>query len=175
MERPPKECCCCFTGHRQRHFPFSTESAEFAAFRAALDRAVEEAAKSGRTHFLSGMCEGVDLWGAESVLRLRERDPRVTLEAVVPFAGQERSWAPADRALYRELLEQCQITTVMAQGYYKGCYFVRDRFLVDNASMMIAACAREEGGSRFTMDYALRHAVPVVNLLEGLEGTKPEV
>ena len=167
MERPPREQCCCFTGHRQAHFPFrDARESGFALFAMALQEAVGNAIRAGYTHFLSGMCEGMDLWGAEMVLRYREVCPAVTLEAVVPFLGQERYWNAEDQQYYYELLDKAQMVTVLEQSYHRGSYHARNRFMVDHASLVIAAYQGGGGGTGYTVGYAEKHGIPVCNIME---------
>ena len=46
----------------------------------------------GVTGFISGMALGVDLWAAQTVLNLREKNPLLKLYCALPCEGQEKKW-----------------------------------------------------------------------------------
>lgn len=138
--------CVAFTGHRSYD---GAGDAELAAMLVRLRAA-------GRSLFLSGMAMGFDLAAAEAVLRLRARDSGVRLMAVVPFVGQERAFPTADRRRYDRVLEAADEVRLLAPGYYKGCYAVRNNFLVDHAAEVVAWYDGRPGGTRYTVERALR-------------------
>lgn len=84
------------------------------------------------------MAVGFDLAAAEAVLELRERVPGVRLVAAVPFRGQEMRFSPADRERFRRVLAEADSVEVLAPAYHRGCYAVRNDFLVDNARVLVA-------------------------------------
>ena len=111
-----------FTGHRT----YRGAAAD------ALRRTVGELYALGFRTFLSGMAVGFDLAAAEAVLELRERAPGVRLVAAVPFRGQEMRFSPADRERFRRVLAEADSVEVLAPAYHRGCYAVRNDFLVYN-------------------------------------------
>ena len=117
-----------FTGHRT----YRGVAAD------ALRRTVGELYARGFRTFLSGMAVGFDLAAAEAVLELRERAPGVRLVAAVPFRGQEMRFSPADRERFRRVLAEADSVEVLAPAYHRGCYAVRNDFLVDNARVLVA-------------------------------------
>ena len=114
--------------------------------------------------FLSGMAVGFDLAAAEAVLELRERVPGVRLVAAVPFRGQEMRFSPADRERFRRVLAEADSVEVLAPAYHRGCYAVRNDFLVDNARVLVAWYDGSPGGTRYTVRRALGRGLEVVNL-----------
>lgn len=143
-----------FTGHRT----YCGEAAD------ALRRTVEELYDRGFRTFQSGMAVGFDLAAAEAVLELRSRRPDVRLIAAVPFSGQETRFAAADRARFRRVLAAADRTEVLSPVYHRGCYAVRNDFLVDNARVLVAWYDGSPGGTHYTVGRALRRGVEVVNL-----------
>ena len=121
-----------FTGHRT----YRGAAAD------ALRRTVGELYARGFRTFLSGMAVGFDLAAAEAVLELRERVPGVRLVAAVPFRGQEMRFSPADRERFRRVLAEADSVEVLAPAYHRGCYAVRNDFLVYNARVLVAWYAR---------------------------------
>ena len=143
-----------FTGHRT----YRGAAAD------ALRRTVGELYARGFRNFLSGMAVGFDLAAAEAVLELRERVPGVRLVAAVPFRGQEMRFSPADRERFRRVLAEADSVEVLAPAYHRGCYAVRNDFLVDNARVLVAWYDGSPGGTRHTVSRALRRGLEFVNL-----------
>lgn len=143
-----------FTGHRT----YRGAAAD------ALRRTVGELYARGFRTFLSGMAVGFDLAAAEAVLELRERAPGVRLIAVIPFYGQEKRFSPADRERFRRVLAEAAETVELSPVYHRGCYAVRNNFLVDNARVLVAWYDGSPGGTRYTVRRALGRGLEVVNL-----------
>ena len=135
-----------FTGHRT----YRGAAAD------ALRRTVGELYALGFRNFLSGMAVGFDLAAAEAVLELRERAPGVRLVAAVPFRGQEMRFSPADRERFRRVLAEADSVEVLAPAYHRGCYAVRNDFLVDNARVLVAWYDGSPGGTLHTVSRARR-------------------
>ena len=60
---------CCFTGHR----PEKLNISEFKTKR-LLKTAINNAIEKGYTVFYSGMARGIDMWGAEIVLKYKKKN-----------------------------------------------------------------------------------------------------
>ena len=53
------------------------------------------------------------------------------------------------------MLAACDEVKVFSERYNRGCYFVRNRYMVDESSRVIAVYdGRSNGGTVFTMQYA---------------------
>lgn len=130
----------------------------------ALRRAVGALYDRGVRTFLSGMAVGFDLAAAEAVLACRERLPGLRLVAVVPFEGQDARFSAQDRARFREVLAAADERVVLAPAYFRGCYAVRNDFLVEHAAHLVAWYDGSPGGTRYTVLRALRRGRCVDNL-----------
>ena len=163
---PAKQESCCFTGHRPPKLPWRYNESDtrcLALKRRILD-AVEAAYEEGYRHFLCGMAMGCDFYFCECVLELRRRHGDVTLEAAVPCLTQADRWPAAQRERYRRLLCACNFETVVSETYSPGCMQRRDRYMVDHASLLIAAFDGSAGGTRYTVEYAMGRGVDVVDV-----------
>ena len=136
-----RQISCCFTGHRPAKLPWGYRESDprCVSLKRRIADAVEAAYQENCRHFLCGMAQGCDLYFCESVLRLREAHPEVTLEAAIPCPGQDSSWPPAQRERYARLVAACDYETVVSAQYTPGCMHRRDRYMVDRASLLIAA------------------------------------
>lgn len=86
------------------------------------------------------------------------------LVAVVPFRGQEARFSQADRARYRAAVAAADAVVTLAPAYNAGCYAVRNNYLVDHASLLVAWYDGSPGGTRYTVSRALRRGLEFVNL-----------
>nr|WP_325298261.1 SLOG family protein [uncultured Dysosmobacter sp.] len=157
---------CCFTGHRPAKLPwrYNEEDGRCLALKRRIADTVEAAYDQGYRHFLCGMAQGCDLYFCECVLALRERRPDVTVEAAIPCPTQADGWPAALRERYDRLVAACDFETLVSARYSSSCMQRRDRYMVDHASLLIAAFDGSPGGTRYTVEYAMRRGVSVVDL-----------
>ncbi len=78
--------CCAFTGHRPAHFSFKYDEThpDCIAIKEAMGKAVLSLIGQGITTYYTGMALGVDIWGAELILELKEQYRELKLIAVLP-------------------------------------------------------------------------------------------
>ena len=107
---------------------------------------------------------GCDLYFCEAVLALRERHSGVTVEAAIPCPTQADAWPAAQRERYARLVASCDFETMVSDHYTSSCMQRRDRYMVDHASMLIAAFDGTAGGTRYTVEYALNRGLTIVDL-----------
>jgi len=162
----PKEKSCAFTGHRPAKLPWGIDELDPACLKlkqCILD-AVEAVHSSGVTHFICGMATGCDTYFCEAVIKLREEFSDITLEAAIPFEGQAKGWSAKDQERHRRLTEDCDYITVVQQFYSPDCMMRRNSYMVDNASVLIAAYNGSAGGTMRTYLYALRQGLEIIEL-----------
>ena len=157
---------CCFTGHRPGKLPwrYNEFDPRCLKLKRRIADAVELAYEQGFRHFLCGMAMGCDLYFCEAVLALRERHPDVTVEAAIPCPTQADAWPPAQRERYDRRVAACDFETMVSGQYTSTCMLRRDRYLVDHASLLIAAFDGTSGGTRYTVEYALNQGLAIVDL-----------
>ena len=107
---------------------------------------------------------GVDFYACEAVLLLRRDYPDVTVEAAIPCPSQPEGWPEAERARWQSLVDRCDYETVVQDHYDAGCMQRRNRYMVDHAAMLIAVHDGQPGGTRRTIEYAMRRRLDVVIL-----------
>lgn len=135
---------CCVTGHR------NIPADKISYVQRRLYQELLQAIQGGYTHFISGFASGVDLIFAEAVACLKQ-EYLITLEAAIPYPGRMNT---PDKEFQR-LLKECDIVKVHMEQYSKGCYMVRNRYMVDCSTMVIAVHdGRKSGGTAATIRYA---------------------
>ena len=116
----------------------------------------------GYVNFLSGAARGFDTIAAEIVISLREVYPWVRLTVVLPCADQAARWNAEDKRRWENIVHNSDHVETLAPMYDKSCMFRRNRYLVDNADLMLAAYHKgSSGGTAMTVDYAHKKQVEV--------------
>ena len=139
---------CAFTGHRNVKDDLDMELFDLSLRHIICDWGVDT--------FLNGMARGFDLIAAQKVLQLK-KDYQIRLIACIPFGAQIDTLGEKDREIYKNVLEKCDDVHVLSAGYYPGCMHARNRFMVDNASIVYAYYRGDEfsrGGTTYTVNYA---------------------
>ena len=80
---------------------------------------------------------------------------------VSPFDEQAAKWAPEYQKRHDVLFDQADIVTATGHQYTKSCMFARNRYLVDNADMLLAAYDGQPGGTEMTIRYAKQMGIQV--------------
>ena len=157
---------CAFTGHRPQKLPWGSreEDPRCRALKRLLDEAVAQAAERGFRTFLCGMALGCDTYFAEAVLKRRDAEPSLRLEAVLPCPEQTDHWPEADRRRYEALLMRCDGLTVLEDAYSDGCMLRRNRAMVDRAGLLITVYDGSGGGTGSTIQYARSRGVELLPL-----------
>ena len=157
------ELTCCFTGHRPEKLPWGADERDprCLTLKRSMEREIEALYREGYRHFITGLARGSDLYFAEAALAVKENYPLLTLEGAAPFRGQADRWAEKDRLRWQAVLEACDRQTVMQEGYDRGCMHRRDRYMVDHSDLILAVFDGSPGGTRYTLDYAMRRRLEV--------------
>lgn len=159
-----KEITCCFTGHRPSKLPWGQNENDLRciAVKQELASRLEGIYETGFRHFMCGMAIGCDMYFAEAVLNLRDRHPDVSLEAVIPCGSQPDRWAKPLRMRYTSLLDRCDSVKVLQIMYSRDCMMRRNKYMVDNSSLLLGCFMGIPGGTMNTIVYAERSGLKVV-------------
>ena len=134
---------CAFTGHRD------IPEDKVAYIKQRIREEVQLAIDDGYRYFLCGMAEGADQLMAEVVIELKEANPGLYLEAVLPYAKR------SENKRVKELLKKCSGMKIISEKYTPSCFMARNRYLVEHSQRVIAVYdGREKGGTVFTMRHA---------------------
>ena len=147
---------CCFTGHRPEKLSRTEQ-----AIKSDLKKEIKLAIKDGYNVYLTGMARGTDLWAAEIILDLQKRNKDLKLICAVPYEGFELRWSEQWQTLYRQVLAEADLVKVIGKGYHPGIFQIRNEWMVDRSSRVIAVYNGQAGGTRNTICYADRHSIPV--------------
>ena len=157
---------CCFTGHRPQKLPWGYDELDprCIEFKNKLSAVIYAVYESGIKHFICGMALGCDMYCAEAVIELKKRFADITLEAAVPYDGQEVKWAESSRKRYRSILMKCDKTTLIQDAYSPGFMMRRNKYMVDNSNVLIACYNGSSGGTWNTVKYAMARDTEIIQV-----------
>lgn len=154
--------CCCFTGHRPDKL-IQTEN----DIKHLLEKAIDDAINSGCTTFITGMAMGVDIWAAEILIEKMKTNSELNLICALPHPNFEKRRSLSEITRFNNIIASANDVVEVNNHYYTGCYQVRNEWMVDRSSLVIAVFNGKKSGTKNTIDYANRKSVKVVNVLEG--------
>ena len=161
-----REKSCCFTGHRPEKLPWGVNESDprCVALKRKIFDAVSGAYEEGMRHFICGMARGCDFYFAEAVLELKKAHSDVMLEAAIPCPQQAERWSRDNQERWRRLVAAADLETVVQSMYSPWCMMRRNQYMVDHSSLVIAIYDGSNGGTRRTLEYALKQGVSFVDL-----------
>ena len=152
---------CCFTGHRPEKLSLPESEVK-----AELEKEIRLAIADGINVFITGMAPGVDIWAAEIVLELRKKEElSLKLIAASPHPGFENRWSIEWQKRYAAVMAKADFIKEVCSHYSRGCYQIRNEWMVDHSARVIAVWNGSPSGTKNTIMYAKRKGVPVINIL----------
>lgn len=157
---------CCFSGHRPTKLPWGSKEDDerCVALKRRLWDILEMTYEEGYRHFICGMAQGCDLYFCELALQLRDKYGDVSVEAAVPCPTQADGWSREERQRWQRLLDQCDVETMVQDHYSPDCMQRRNRYMVDHAALLIAVHDGQSGGTRRTIEYAIRRGLNIIDI-----------
>ena len=177
-----KDITCCFTGHRPRKLPWGLRESDSRCIdtKKWIFNHILDLYLSGFRRYYCGMAIGCDMYFAEQVIELKQKYPDVLLFGAIPCADQTSGWNIKQRLRYSELLEQFDDIELFSETYSKTCMDRRNRFMVDESSVLLACFNGSHGGTMNTILYAQREGLEIrmldINqLVREEDREKPEI
>lgn len=155
-----KENTICFTGHRKIPPEQITTLAQ------RLEKALIELIHNGYIYFCAGGALGFDTLAAQTVLSLKADNPNIKLILVLPCLSQTRGWSIRDVEIYEDIKSKADKVVYTSQEYTKGCMHKRNRHLIDSSSVCVCYLTETTGGTAYTVAYAQKKLLQVINLAE---------
>lgn len=153
-----KNKTACFTGHR--NIPPERLDVISRQLKATLIQLIE----TGYLYFGAGGAIGFDTLAAQTVLELKQRYPHIKLILVLPCLSQAAYWSEKDKQIYEDIKSKADKVVYTAKTYTDGCMHKRNRHLIDNSSVCICYLTNSSGGTAYTVDYASRKRLKIINI-----------
>lgn len=150
---------CCFTGHRV------IQSGDRQRIEANLDIILDDLYKSGVRNFIFGGALGFDLLAAQRVLKLKQRYYGVRLIAALPCKNQDAKWNSYQKKIYSDIVSRADEKIYVSEYYTSDCMHKRNRYMVDNSSIVVAYIVYPGGGTAYTVNYAYDCGKRIINVL----------
>lgn len=163
-----KESTCCFTGHRA--LPENEREALFKL----LSLEIEKQIKLGKCIFCCGGALGFDTLAANAVLKLKEQYSHIKLLLFLPHKKQASGFSDGERREYERILSLADGVSYASSEYTYDCMFKRNRQLADASSVCIAYLDKGSGGTLYTVKYARKNGLEIINLAKILRGIEDE-
>lgn len=167
MNKLDKSKCCCFTGPRPEKINDNINEISN-----LLREEITKSIHQGYIYFFTGMSRGIDLLAAQVVLSL-QNEYDIHLIAAIPFINQEISWPKEDQELYYEILKKVRFSFHLSNNFHKLVYHLRNKFMVNNSSKVIAYYKNTNGGTKYTLDYAEKCQIEIVNIADNQLNISP--
>lgn len=146
----------CFTGHR----PEKLKKSELEIKR-ELEIQIRRSMAEGKQVFITGMARGVDIWAAEIILRLKDEKHPIKLICAIPYKGFEDNWELGWRVKYQMIQKSADHVIYVSDRYSPACFQIRNEWMVNHSSEVIAVFNEGKGGTKNTIDYAIKKGVPL--------------
>lgn len=119
---------------------------------------------------ISGMALGWDQALATAAIRLDN-----PVLAAVPFKGQESTWNQESQDIYNSILAKCKKVAIISDGGYTiAKMMLRNNWMVDNSTHVLALWNGSRGGTYQTVKYAQKVGKPIRNLWNKFIGIHDE-
>lgn len=153
-----------FTGPRAfKLFGGNEEGTSCIRLKTALDFSVRFLYDFGCRQFISGMATGVDTFGAEAVLRLRQEKSNVRLLAAVANPKQTEGWKDADKRRFLAILKESDDEICVGEVGINS-YRKRNLYIVQHSDIILAFPSGLRGGTSQTINFAHTYNVPVISI-----------
>ncbi|MBE5756394.1 MAG: DUF1273 domain-containing protein [Clostridiales bacterium] len=119
---------------------------------------------NGYDTFLIGMALGFDTLCFNLLTELKNSYKHIKLVAVVPCKNQDRAFNIKQKEEYKKMIFSADEVIVLNEEYITGCMQERNRFLVDNSSILVAYLTKNNGGTYYTVNYARKKEKEIVIL-----------
>ena len=145
----------CFTGNRPNKLPwgYDENAPACVSFKNKLRQQIEKLIQKGYKTFIVGMAEGVDTYVAEILLDIKSNSDIVIIGAI-QYLGQEKQWTSEAKNRYNQILQGLDTQMVVSEHFSKYALLKRNKYMLDNSSVVVAASTGQKGGTTYTISLA---------------------
>ena len=160
-----EELTCAFSGHRPEKLPWGNDEKDprCMALKVQMEKALRALCQAGVRRYLCGMARGTDQYFLDILCRLREEYP-IKIMAAIPCPTQSDRWPETERRSYYEALRRCDETKLLEDHYTKGCMLRRNRYMVEQAQILMTVFDGSPGGTAATVAYAKARGLKLIAL-----------
>ena len=153
-----QEKTLCFTGHR----PEKLKREKYSVIQ-KLNAAIDSAIDNGYDTFINGLAPGVDLWAGGIIADKKAKGQPLKLISAKPYPDFEK-----DLPEYFKVIENSDEVIMVSNDIpdkdLDEAFIARDKWMVDNSSLVIAVYDGVDGGTKNTVEYAELKGIKVIYL-----------
>lgn len=160
-----KNTTCCFTGHRPQSLPWrlNENDPRCLAMKKMVKDKIKTTINNGYINFICGMALGFDIICAEILLELKKDYPYIKIIGALPCKTQDKLWKDSDKKRYKEILKNLdRIRCIYDEYIGPECMLERNRYMVNNSSLLIALFNGKPGGTMATINYARTQNLKII-------------
>ncbi len=147
-----KNISCAVTGHRKIKEEIKEEN---------LKKIFINLIEKDYKNFLIGMALGFDTLCFEILYSLKEIYD-IKLIACIPCESQSKKFNIEEKIKYDKMIKVADEVIFVSKDYNKWCMHKRNRFMVDNVSTLVAYLREEKGGTKNTVEYAVKNNINII-------------
>ena len=131
---------CGFIGQRPMSFRwgFDEDDEDCIRLKKMLTAEIAAHVNSGIINFISGMSQGVDLFAAEAVLKLKKAHSDIRLICALPFEEQAKKWSAQQRDRYYGIIERSDKSVLLQEQFSPDCFINCNRWICQYSKYIIA-------------------------------------
>lgn len=114
--------------------------------------------EKGIDTFLIGMAVGFDSICFKCLYKLKKKYD-IKLICCIPCENQDKFFTDKQKKEYATFLQVSDQNIYVSKTYSGYCMMKRNKFMVDNCSVLVAYLRQDKGGTKQTVDYALTKGV----------------
>ena len=76
---------CCFLGYRSQNFKFNEQNENCLWIRELISQEIERTILKDYTHFIYNISSDIDIWIAETVIKLKKKHSHITFESAISY------------------------------------------------------------------------------------------
>ncbi len=150
-----KKCSLICCNSKRLPFGLAEDSEGCKALKNAMAKTVTDLIEQqGVTHFITNMCRGAAIYGAEILLERRAVYPDIVLECIIPYENQAARWPEAQRERYFSIISQCDVETLFQRRYSGDCFQKCRQYLIEQADYVIVVRGNAPDGLEKVAEYA---------------------
>lgn len=90
----------------------------------------------------------------------------------MPCRTQADKWDESDQKIYEEIKSKAKKVVTLYDDYNNVCLFERNRHLINHSSVCVCYLNKDEGGTAYTVNYALSNKLQVINVADKIAKNK---
>ena len=149
-----KTYTCSVSGHREFYDKIDKKTIK-QIFISIIEKGIDT--------FLVGMAVGFDTL-CFKILQELKYDYNFRIIACVPCENQDKNFSLSQKKEYKKMLEEADEKILINKNYTPYCMLERNRFMVDNSSVLVCYLRSKKGGTNYTYEYAKKQGIVILKV-----------